>query len=298
MNYYAQLMNADDKLVNNKAFTDIWNKIYLHHGYYPYLILNSTSTTQRYGIVAPIIKDNIFPGSINLLTLYDNTYSIGYLEGASTCNRFPIISPAARVKGKGHFVDGGYFENSGILSTISFKNNFVDKDTTLKKSKTLLYTVANDKMKYIYKLLSDSIKNNVRVEEKNSAEFSAVLNTISDTDILPNYFREKIKYENDFDSVVYLYLPYPISKDDLHEYFGGEILSNKKQIYSIINTSNEAIKKILKEYKNYKYEDWGIVYPALSRNIGYPAYMYMKAMLAKHPDFDIIRKQHVFNQIN
>lgn len=290
MNWYDDIIQGKDQLVHGKAFTTVWNEIYHKNGFYPNLILNSTSTTQKYGIVSPIQVDNIFPGSINLLSLYEGKYTLGYLEAASTCNRFPIVSPAARVKGKGHFVDGGYFENSGILSTLSFKNNFVKKDPELSKSKHILISVANDKIKYIHKLIADSIRRNVRVDEKNSAELGAILNTISDTDILPNYFREKIEYEKEFDSIIYLYMPYPITQKDLMDYFGGEFISSKADICALINQSNEKIINILREYPGYNLDAWGVVYPPLSRNIGYPAYMYMKAMLAKHPDFEILRK--------
>ena len=110
------------------TFRAFWAIIYRNEQqegrFFPALIANAAATHAQRGIACslylpPAMFDTTFYDSIDLLSFGDST-SLPFLFAVSCTNRFPLFSPAAKVRGKGHFIDGGYFDNSGMLSLQDF----------------------------------------------------------------------------------------------------------------------------------------------------------------------------------
>jgi len=61
-------------------------------------------------------------GAVDLSTYVDatDTTYISYPDALFLTNRFPILSPAAKIRGKGHFIDAGAVDNSGLETLLQF----------------------------------------------------------------------------------------------------------------------------------------------------------------------------------
>ena len=277
MSYYTEKLG-------NTAFLDssmykIYYDLYKANGFYPNIIFNSTSTMNKYGVVSPITTQELFPGADKLLNLHDDN-TLGYLEAVSTCNRFPIISPAARVSGKGYYLDGGYFENSGILSLISFKK-FIENscgDTI----KYRLVSVRNSKELYLDRLISNMTTLDTVIFSKDLPainELSAVIKGAINVDRLPNYIEQSLgsNFKGQFDTIL-IDLPYYIDKSDLSKAIGKEH-PKYDQLWKEIEKSNQEIRSLLNKVNPYYIRDWGIINPPTSRVLSEPVRIYMKAMM-------------------
>ncbi len=303
MQYYSNLLDPSSELVGNTSMYDVYAKLFRDSSYYPNLIINSTSTSDKYGVVSAISNDAMFPGASNLLDINIDGQSktLNYFESLSTCNRFPIISPAAKVPTKGNFVDGGYFENSGIMSLISFRNalvdlekaNYKDQEPVVKK-KLRLVSVRNSKLNYFQSLLSksdlinyDLLYDNCSKKSANDSELSSIIKGISNLDRMPNYIKSNLteNHTEDF-TFIDIDLPYYIKDNEIEDLIGCTLDSATcRKIRAITKKSNDDIEKILKSdtWPNYKVKDWGIVDPPTARILSKPVEIYMEAMMG-HPN--------------
>ncbi|MEM7572213.1 MAG: hypothetical protein AAF433_04915 [Bacteroidota bacterium] len=79
------------------------------------------------GIVHPFKADaDMTAGMVDLSSGAEGWMS--YPDAAFLSNRFPLVSPAARIKGKGHFLDAGQSDNSGLATIYQFLN-FMKSET-------------------------------------------------------------------------------------------------------------------------------------------------------------------------
>jgi hypothetical protein len=84
----------------------------------PLLIVNTARAEDGLlGTVVPL-DNNPLVGTIDL-TRQSSGNIISYPDATFLSNRFPVASPAARITGKGHFLDAGNADNSGISSLYS-----------------------------------------------------------------------------------------------------------------------------------------------------------------------------------
>ena len=293
MRYYARTLgDSNMALADSIDFFTVYNQIYEKYGFFPNMIFNSTSTTNKYGVASAIINDTLFPGAINILDFEYENKTLTYLEAISTCNRFPFISPAAYVPGKGHFVDGGAFDNSGITSLISFKKALEScekkNDSLLIFSDTVkLVSVRNDKMNYLEKLLLNDtfcseILTKYQLEKaEDFTETKAVLSGGVNLERIPNYLRDmnNTYFEHKFETV-YIDLPYFITKNDIEDYFGGKP-RDLDTIFKIINKSNDTLATLLNN-EGYNIKKWGIIDPPTARILSKPVEKYMGIMM-KYP---------------
>ncbi len=299
MDFYSNLFNNDILFSEKKTFRSVYHDLFEHNGYYPNIIVNSTSTKDRYGVVSAINSSSMFPGSIDLLDIHDtdtSSLTLTYLEAISTCNRFPVISPAAKIPNKGHFVDGGYFENSGIMSLISFKKALerYEKDSLEKvfDKPIRLVSVRNDKFNYLQSLLEkDSFditnftnENFIKIEE--SSEILAILGTAGGLEKVPNYLRNLINtyFKQEYE-LVFIDLPHYITDNDINSYFGGKLdKETHEKVRGIVHTSNKNIIEILKEsskkeVNGYNLRNWGVIDPPTARILSKPVEVYMQDMM-------------------
>ncbi|WP_299123771.1 hypothetical protein [uncultured Tenacibaculum sp.] len=276
--------DADDSF----TFYDLYEKAY-GKGYYPPLIINTISTSNKYGnalslkVNEDLKLDNknyevIFPGAINILNSEEGR-ELPFYTTVSTSNRFPFVSPAAKIKQKGYFLDGGAFENSGLLSAYSFKE-YLKKIEAIKDSATVKFVnFINAKSNYVRHFAK---KNNIKVEQLNSSpELVAVLKVGVAIEHTPNYIREVINNKEDITNI---YLPHYFTFKDLENVLGGKLKRNKEELINIveqINKSNERIKEALRK-QGYNIGERGIVQPATGRLLSTSSILYQKAMVNHH----------------
>ena len=311
MNFYAQLF-GDKDLVNNTTFDNVYHKIFSDR-YYPNIIINSTTPNNQYGVAAAVrevdygvysTKKNIYPGAINILDIQreDKKLTLNFLEAASTCNRFPIISPTADIENKGTFVDGGYYENSGLMSLLSFKyavDELKSADTSYSK-KMKLVSVTNNKMNYLQSIVRDLLSAEgkdglvgnqfILKSNKDYAGLWAVIKSGTNKDRSPEYFRTVIeRYRRDDIAMLYIDLPYHIDEDYLKEYFDGCLIdATYDLVWEAVQESNEEIKSLLAQSNNeYDLRKWGVMNPPTARILSRPVELYMEIMI-EHPN---VKKQ-------
>ena len=267
---------AKEEEINSLTFRQFWNIAHEANNFPP-LIINTVSTSGIQGIACTVSENDalVVPGSIDILSGI-NGQSLTYYGAASTCNRFPIFSPAARVKGKGHFLDGGYYDNSGLLAAYSFytKTKPVVNDTN-----AVFVSISNSNSWYIHQILSQwGVKSK---SETNSGELSSILATVASIDKIPNYIASYLKKKDEF-KFIEIPMPHPFTYEQACAVLGNDP-NDPLALIDLIKVHNDMIYEALQRYPDYDMDKWGVVVPPLARLLSKPAVEYQKAMIAKHP---------------
>ncbi|MEP6795863.1 MAG: hypothetical protein ABJB16_16160 [Saprospiraceae bacterium] len=281
MREYASLVQPDavkrDTILKT-GFRDYWRKGYDQSfgGFIPALIGNTTGTHGRYGVafsVRPDTFNKVFPAAADILTVSNG--SIKYLDATSTTERFPLFSPSGQIEEKGNFLDGGYFENSGLLSLMNFYS-YIQKNNSdsIPLDSARIILIINSKESYIRHVLGDSV---IAKNEISAGELMAIVSTVANIDVLPLSLEEKCK--NDFGkNFILIYLPYPISYSDVTSLIRGEP-DDPIDIQKKINASNATIDSTWNRY----FKGSTKVPPALARVLSDPAVQYLHVMI-HHPE--------------
>ncbi len=219
--------------------------------------------------------DTTFYDSIDLLS-FDDSISLPFLYAASCTNRFPFFSPAAKVRGKGHFIDGGYFDNSGMLSLQDFYTSFVKASQLFRtegtKPKVVFIQIINSKDEYIKSLLRD---HEVKKVERESLESASVLRAVFSVSFVPSYLMKKYEHDPNY---VQIHLPYFVTPDDINNLFEAKSVILDLDCQSKVNQSNDLIRKSIgTDYYHY-------VQPPLARLLGPQSLRYMETV---KQDFNI-----------
>ncbi|MCB0759984.1 MAG: hypothetical protein KDC12_00580 [Flavobacteriales bacterium] len=305
MQKYAELCGLPEGK-SEVSFRNLWYTEMRDHGLPP-LLINTVSTNGIHGIAASVGRsgETIVPGSIDILESFDTqrpNSSLPYYGATSTCNRFPIFSPAARLKGLGHFMDGGYYDNSGLLAAYSFYNRILNKSGTDKNlmnldslaAKTLLtsktdgssfayepiipvfLSISNSQSWYIHQQL-EAWK--IRWEnEANASEIAAILQTVASIDKIPNYFAAYLDRHHTFREIA---MPHYMTYDGACAVLGNTP-NDPFILMNLICEHNTKIIEALQNDPDYDYDKWGIVVPPLARLLSKPAVEYQKAMISHH----------------
>lgn len=282
MKTYEKLIGVvgpTDKTTMQSFWLNVYNK---NDNSFPALIFNTTPTTSDYG-VACSLKETEFPISIDILK-FQNEMSLTFFGAASTTNRFPLFSPTARIPGKGHFVDGGYFENSGMLNAQEFVKK-MDMDTMFN---FIPINIINDKNIFILlKLQEAGIDAKTLIKkEKHAGELMSIINGIVALERMPKFVREMITADGT--SIIPIAMPFPFNLKDIKVLTGADEINDQylKKLNSIISENNLKIKNALSLYYgdlNFENEI-GIVVPPLGRLMSTPAIDYQKAMILYNKD--------------
>ncbi len=272
MEYYAAkagLSEADKKL----SFRTVWSNVFRCTRYYPALIVNTYATRGYQGVGLSVVhQDFEFPGAINILDNDVERKQPGYYQALSTSNRFPIFSPTAHIRYKGHFLDGGYFDNSGLSSS----RFFAEKICVAFENPIHYIVIDNSKVNYIKHVFR---KAGFKYTDENSVgELSAIITGITGIDKIPNYFEGLLK------EPTHIYLPQPFTYSDVMAAFDGQPRGKPEQIRRILASENAKIDSALKRYEEYKQHLWGTVSPPLARLNSTPAVIYQEAMIHCHED--------------
>ncbi len=280
---YACLV--DDAFAGAESFRSYWKEVYtLQNRRYPVVIINTTPTRSRYGVACSITGLDSFPIMIDILAPRAER-SLTFLSAVSTSNRFPLFSPAAQIPGLGQFVDGGYFENSGLLNAQSFYHQVKDRPAFRHKKRDNVYAIniVNDKTNYI--LANEEIRKKMgnRGEQNGgSGEFISIIQGIAALERMPNYVREQIdNYDTDID-LISLQMPYLFDLDDIKAVYKTNKLE-ADEFKEIIDSNRAMILQALRDY-GYNLQDWGVVEPPLGRLLSVPAVDYQQAMIRHHPE--------------
>ncbi|UII21663.1 hypothetical protein [Fulvivirga ligni] len=281
MAYHAR--NAGMGKFNEVSYLDYWKDFYASRQRqglrFPALILNSTMVGGKHGVASSVkFPEEAFPGAIRTEKLPHNSLKgLTFYSAVSTTNRFPIVSPSAKIEGMGSFLDGGYFENSGLLSLISLYNYIQDHEDSLDLN-PIFVNIINDQDFYIRSKLETW---GIEVKElEDSDEFGSIISTVTSIDKLPDYVGNEIEARGH--RLIKVLMPHMLSYNLVREQLKGEI-KNPLGLMNKIAEHNEQIIQALKDYDGYCYEEWGIVQPPLARLLSIPAVRYEEAMVKCHP---------------
>jgi hypothetical protein len=273
--------------INNRPFWHLWeNQTTL-----PLMIVNTANSEDgRLGTVFPL-RENPVRGTIDLTRKAAKANAgavevISYPQATFLSNRFPVASPAARIPGKGHFVDAGTAENSGVSTlyqllqhmkarsaTDSVFARFFDRDI-------ILISMRNAASRFVRDQFLEELDymNRYPYISELSATTNAALN--SGMTGIPirwdDYLRDTtLRGLALVDTFMAINLPFRLNEGDVTSSLGGEIalldLEDRR------NAINKSIHQHLGSDSAF------IVLPPLGRLLAEPTRSYMKKMVS-YPD--------------
>ena len=294
---YRNLLEDESSMtLDSLSFNSYWktNIFDNNKGYFPSLIVNTAKTNGRRGVFYSVkYPENatIFYNSDNLSQLRNNN-SIAYYEAVSSTNRFPALSPAAKIKGYGHYIDAGALDNSGLLSSLDLYN-YLQKDTTLNKTKKVFVEIINGRNNYIWHLVQKFKTENkimhLKIDEVEQDNIVADLKTGFNLDKIPNYLSDFLRDRSKDPLIDYvpIYLPFQIEFDEVESFLGGE-LTDKNQISKLQIFLKRENSKVKKEIDDNGYE-WETYEPTLARHLSKSTINYYDR---------VIQSTLITNQIN
>lgn len=270
---------------NTIGYSDYWQKIFnKQKGKFPALIMNTTSVAGKQGVACTVqFPKNTFPAADYIAKFQDNdsTKTLTYFGAVSTTNRFPLFSPTAKIKGKGSYLDGGYFENSGMLSVLEVYNAIAGdpEKEFFQKINPVFINIINSEDYYIAKKIEDWKFKKENLSD--AGEFSSIIGTVASIDKLPRYVFEKIIAQGF--AIEPIMMPHKITYEKVKNILKADI-DEPVRLMDSIKAHNNVIDEVLINYNNYHYYKWGVVQPPLARLLSMPAVRYQEAMVTCHPD--------------
>ena len=277
MQNYEQLI-SEQATMSTTDFQSYWANVYRNkkaeNKFFPALVLNSSSYNEKRGIAFSVRTDEafeqFFPDAINILRL-PNGKTLSYLQAISPSNRFPIFSPGADIPGKGIFLDGGYFENSGMMSSWDLYLHLKEQLPEFFASKKVVFLqIQNGKTAYTRELISP-FQDSITIHVKDMGELSSIAKTVLSTTMVSEYVQERLQQDT---SIIYqsIFLPYKIEKVDVKKLFFTQSLP--PAVEAVININNAEIDSLFTDYK-----DWEYAEPPLGRLLTDKAVNYMDIVL-------------------
>ncbi len=300
MDRYAWITKNESEVKGRTPYREYWRGLYDTLGHYPVLIANTTNVKGNQGMSVSVRVDSAMARSLlyhkadNILEILPNPRNtnerktLSYYDASSTSNRFPLISPAAKIETKGHYNDGGIYENSGLLSAYKLFRavNYLERTDCLDdlQQRNVFVSIVNDKDQYIRHKLRKGLCSPTEINYH--TELGSIVSSVASTEMMPIFIKEELrklseKYENvEFETI---YLPHRFTVADVKAIVGKELtcLGSKKAtnafLFDLVDKNNKDIEaKIAQECK---YGEKPIVEPPMSRVMAEPAYDFMRAML-------------------
>ncbi len=307
MEHYASTTgdNYEEKKSRN-TFRGYWRHFYdttAAKTSFPIFIANTTNVAGNQGMAVSIrtvdhnLNSVLYRGADDILELQrteegkpNAEYTLGYYEAASTSNRFPLLSPAAKIETKGHYNDGGIFENSGLFSAYKLFQAVNEKEQVKNlehlPQNNVFVCVINDKNLYIKAVLQQELNllnDAVLVDEINyNSELGAILNSVASTEMTPIAIKSQLqRLAKNYSCMDYeaIYLPHTFTLADVKAIYGKKLRLRSQRsadslVYAIAKRNNATIAGLYGKYP--------VIEPPMSRVMAAPAYDFMKAML-QHP---------------
>jgi len=257
----------------------------------PLLIINAARAEDGLlGTVVPLRK-NPLVGTIDL-SYNDGGRAVSYPDATFLSNRFPLASPSARITGKGHFVDAGNADNSGINSLYSLlralkSREIAEKDrgvvgdyTRLFQRKIVVLSLRNAASRYVrdeFLSVLDSL-NRYPYKSELSVISGAAINT-GLTGVPTNwddYLRDPVVRQLGLvDTFLTINLPFRLRRGDVYAALGGEL-----KVYGL-DARREALNDRIYDHLG---PDYGMaVMPPLGRLLAEPILDYMDRMVTVPP---------------
>lgn len=308
MKQYAELSGNDRIFQNKTPYRTFWKEIYEeNNNHFPILISNTTNVTGNQGMAVSVNTDSIstnllYHGANDILDIHirdaedpkkRNPMTLDYYDAASTSNRFPLISPAAKIETKGHFNDGGIYENSGMLSVYKLFKAVNELEGLSEygclQQRNVFINIVNDKVQYIKHKVTQRFK--YEIDEINgNTEINAIISSVASTEMLPIFIKTELdKLDKDFDNIEFrtIYLPHKFTVADVKKIYGKKLIAftksgdrnektTYKNLFDLAHNNNRTIDTMIRKDK---YDP--VIQPPMSRVITKEAYQFMVEML-KH----------------
>ena len=318
--YFHRIKKEIDKLdLENKFTYSYLRKQPYHHiwseaeSHLPIVITNTVRAEDGVkGWIHPLsVKDAFFQtGIVNVTCRFEKdsfgneqNEFISFPDALFLTNRFPIMSPAARIRSKGHFIDAGALDNSGIETIVQVLLKMKVKGEEKTDSSANIFTeflkhplhiisIRHDRSRLINSMFTDTLEGYLGQTNPRS-ELSAFLGAIVSSGITGNpkvldqiLNNGEIKKLLNIKGFTEINLPFRLTKKDVTNYFKRSIVleARESKIDSMIIEFNESIYAAYEKYTNADISRNRriIVEPPLGRLISNPAQKFMKAML-HHP---------------
>ena len=282
--------------LSTTSYRSLWNKVYKKNEYFPSLIMNTASTKGKRGIFWSVESerfDSIFHFSENLADAVDyedlSDKTISYYEAVSTTNRFPFFSPAAKIPGYGHYIDAGAIDNSGLLGCLDLYFHYeqtAKKDEDLEPKAAVFIEIINSKDIYTEHILTEFIKEYIPINENESNNIKADLDTALNLDKIPGYVSQFIETNPNLD-IYRIYMPHKITIKDIHSHLKGKIekedLRNKIEKH-LDSLNNELYKMVESDRPETSidrfFTQWQSYEPKLSRHLSESSLYFMDKVIA------------------
>lgn len=281
--YYAMahyrnvLEDKTSMTLSNTSFNTYWKEnIYdTNNKYFPSLIVNTAKTNGKRGVFYSIAYEgNIFSNSDKLSQLNDG--HIAFYEAVSSTNRFPALSPAAKIKGYGHYIDAGAIDNSGLLSSLDLYTYF-QKDNRFNNRKKVFVEILNGKSSYIWYLIKEFEKTmkangktyaeHIFIDEIEQDNIVADIKTGLNLDKIPNYLSDMLEGWQDDGMITYVpvYLPFRVMINDVEDFIGGDIECEtlRGELEKFLDLQNKRLDKDLNDTGSV----WSTYEPTLARHL-------------------------------
>lgn len=280
--YYAMvryrnvLVDRNDKTLTTEGYKKYWkHNIYnTNDQFFPSLIVNTAKTSGKRGVFYSLAYDDqIFSNSDKLSQINDG--EIAFYEAVSSTNRFPALSPAAKIKGYGHYIDAGAIDNSGLLSSLDLYT-YLEKDSLFQKRKKVFVEILNGRSSYIAHLIREFKKQatntnytrHILIDEIEQDNIVADIKTGLNLDKIPNYLNDLLQGWEANENIMYLpiYLPFHIDIEDVENYIGGAIICEelRDDLNLFLQSKNQQLKIDLKDNDP---EVWLTYEPTLARHL-------------------------------
>ena len=291
--YQNNIQNTPSKHLSETSFRDYWKEAFNKNGYFPSLIMNTAGQKGNRGILWSVKQNNfedIFPYAENLADLAGNR-TLPYYQAVSTTNRFPIFSPAAKIKGHGYFIDAGAIDNSGLLGCFDLHNYMLRKQV-LGDKQIAYIEIINSKSLYVNYLVEKFKKENKIIHiNKNENESDNIIVDLEiglNLDKIPNYLSDYItNWEKSEDGKLRyfkIFMPHKVSIDDVEGFFKGKItnLNTRAKLEVFLEKENNLILSLTEKPDKSFFDPWEFYEPTLSRHLSKSSLNYIEAIL-KHP---------------
>lgn len=297
LKYQRAIRDDKSKFLDNVSYRRYWQELQKDGKTpLPALIMNTAATSGKRGIFCTINTDefhSIFPYSINLSDQIDhlgNDASIPFYQAVSTTNRFPVFSPVVKIKGKGHFIDAGAIDNSGILGCWDLYLYLYDRNVL--KGKTVVFIdIDNSKASYAEHVLEtfcNSHKTHSYIlDEHEKMSLAANLETGLSLNKIPGYLDDFMtnytakKRHLNYKKIV---LPHKISIEDIEAVIDGEIVDTqngvfRKKLIAYLDEHNAEIGRQIRE-KWRVFDNWQCYEPVLCRQMSRSNIRYFERIIS------------------
>lgn len=217
----------------------------------------------------------------------DRTSYISFPDALFLTNRFPIMSPAARIYGKGHFVDAGAIDNSGMGTILQLLHKLKGKEGESEvfrdffKHKVILISTRNDRSRFIYGQFIELV-NGCMGETDRRSELNSFFGSVVSAGITgePKVLDEIVKSGEakallGIDTLYELALPFRLNFQMVVNTYKRELQCMNQE--AVVKSIEDKIEDINREIEVLNAPP--IVEPPLGRLISEPARKYMDNMM-------------------